>query len=225
MQKFGRVAAVRQHGCSGNRPKKWWVLSLAALWLAISPLPAQANAPQTVNPTAVRLVDDSGDLITNVRLAARQVGGYEIRTHGKSGKDGMIPMNLPPGRYYFTGEVSVLQSNPAYRTNLKGRQKMMFYYISPPVEITEKAGEITLTISSVNYIDLADIAGNRGFRIHITQQELGISTDLHAHGDSTWLRLYPPMYKTYDLANPEGVLHLKWPVFVTPGLQLVFSAT
>ena len=171
------------------------------------------------------MVDDNGGLITNVRLAARQAGGHEIRAHGKAGKDGMISMMLPPGRYYFTGEVPVLASNPAYRINLKGRQKIMFYYISPPVEILEKAGEITLTISSANYIDVADIAGNRGFKIHITQHELGINTGLYAHGDATWLRLYLPMYKTYHLANPEGILHLKWPVFVTPGLQFVFSAT
>lgn len=203
-----------------------FVLTAAVLLLGACPLSAaSANAPSAANPVAVSLLDDSGARIANVRLAARIAGidrpqdAYESQENS-----GRIVMNLPPGRYYFTGDVSVLNASPVYSANFKIHTKTMFYYISEPMDIAGDTREITLKVSSAKYIDVADIAGARNFSLHIHQAELGIDTTVDVHGSPNGVRLFLPVYKHYTFANLAAVLHLKWPVYVTPGLHFVFSA-
>lgn len=202
------------------------VLTAAILLLGVFPLPAaSANAPAAAFPVAVSLVDDNGATLAGVKLSAKHAGSDRVQDSGKPGESGRILMSLPPGRYYFTGDVSVLNVRPAYSANFKIRQKMMFYYISESLDITENTGDITLKINSANYFDVADIGGEKNFSLHVTQSELGINATIRVRGSSNGVRLFLPMHKQYTFANLEAILHLKWPVYVTPGLQFVFSAS
>jgi hypothetical protein len=216
---------VKQHKLG----RKWTIrlsfLAVAALLLAAFPLTTSANTLKTIHPTAVHLVDNTGSLIKNVQLSARHAGSNYVRNHSETKETGIALMILPPGRYYFTGNVSILNSRVPYFTKINSNHTMMFYYISEPVEITGNTREITLTINSADYIDVADIAGAKGFKLHVEQAELGINTVINVHSSSNGVRLFLPMRKTYNFANQQDVFPLEWPVHATPGLHFVLSAT
>lgn len=217
---------MHQHRFIGYWVIRLSALTIAALLLGMCPIPAaDANSIKNPPPIALRLVDGNGNLVTSVKLSARYAGGNKVQSHGKADKTGIIWIKLPPGRYYFTGDVSILNFSPVYSANFNGSRKMMFYYISEPIDITESTSEITLTINSANYVDVADIAGRNVFKLHVNQDELGINTDIDVRSTSDGVRLYMPMRKIYEFGNTEGVCHLKWPVYAAPGLLVVLSAT
>lgn len=201
-------------------------LTVAVFLMGAFPLSVtNANMVKNTSPVIVRLVDENGIAITSVKLTARYASSNKVCQHGETDNTGMIQMSLPHGKYYFTGDISTLNFRMPYFINIKGNDKMMFYYISEPLEITGGTKEIALTVNSGDYVDVGDIAGDKNFILYVYQGKLGINTFINVHSSANGVRLFLPMRKNYYFANQSNVLSLKWPVYATPGLRFVFSAS
>lgn len=195
------------------------------LLVTVPLLVTNANTAKSASEVILHLVDENGIALTNVKLTARYVSSNKVCQRGETNNAGIIQTHLPSGKYYFTGDISALNSRMPYFINIKGNDKMMFYYISEPVEITGDAKVLFLAVNSGDYVDVGDIAGDKNFMLYVYQDALGINTFINVHSSANGVRLFLPMRKNYYFANQSNVLSLKWPVYATPGLRFVFSAS
>ncbi len=183
--------------------------------------PSPVIAATTSNIILIRLVDANNNPIARVGLTAWWDNTACSQAFGYTGKDGVASLNLPPGQYYFTGDVTELRNRAVYTKDMQNMNGTTFYFISKPISINEKTENIIVMIDNTNYINIVDLAGLQGFQVHIRQKDLGISTNIHVRPQHSCLRLYIPQRMQYIIEQVEGISHMQWPIYATPGSQFI----
>ncbi|WP_371373778.1 hypothetical protein [Sporomusa aerivorans] len=178
----------------------------------------QAAAGNTVR---LRLVDANNSPVSRISLSAWQVNGPSAQATVYTGLDGTALLTLPPGKYYFTGDITNLKARAIYTRGLHNTNETTFYFISKPVVLGNKPENIVLTIDSADYINIVDIAKLQGFQLHISQKELGITANIRLGARHNSLRLYLPLRKEYIIQQVAGLSHMQWPIYATPGSQFI----
>lgn len=173
------------------------------------------------NTVRLRLFDANKSPIARISLTAWQVNNTNAQGVVCTGLDGTVLFNLPPGQYYFTGNITELKTRTIYAKGLKNSNETTFYFISAPVIINNKPENVAFTIDSANYINITDIARLHGFKLHISQKDLGIGASIHLGADHNNLRLYLPLRMQYIVQQAEGISHMQWPIYAAPGAQFI----
>lgn len=207
--------ANRGHGFSG----KITALILTILVICLTPaIAAQAAAGSSVR---LRLVDVNNSPVARISLSAWPVNAPAAQATAATGPDGAALLDLPPGKYYFTGDVTELKTRAIYTKGLPNTKETTFYFISKPVVIGNKPETLVLTVDSAEYINIVDIAKLQGFQLHISQKELGITANIRLGARHNCLRLYLPLRKEYIIQQVAGLSHMQWPIYATPGSQFI----
>lgn len=196
------------------------VITILAIYSFQSPV-VQAAVDNNIS---LRLVDIDNNPVARVNLKACRVNASYVQAEGCSDINGMIALKLPPGQYYFTGDITGLNNNPDYTAGLKNYNMATLYFISKPVAIGGNSGIIVLAIDNASYINIADIAGSKGFQVHVSQKKLGIETNVRLGANHNSLRLYLPTRMQYTIQQ-VGALYLQWPIYAAPGLQFIISSS
>lgn len=199
------------------------ILSFILTILFVYLLQGSVGQATAKNNVALRLVDVNMNPIAHVRLTAWRTNVFSPQNSAYTGLDGIASLKLPPGQYYFTGDITKLKNRAPYIDGLNNLATTTLYFISKPFSISNNKEFIALKIDSADYINLVDIAGIKGFQVHISQSDLGIETNVCLKANHNWLKLYLPTRMQYTIQNIDGILHMQWPIYAAPGLQFTFS--
>lgn len=199
------------------------ILSFILTILFVYLLQGSIGQATAKNNVSLRLVDVNMNPIAHVRLTAWRTNAFSPQKSAYTGLDGITSLNLPPGQYYFTGDITKLKNRAPYIDGLNNLNTTTLYFISKPFSISDNIEFIALKIDSANYINLVDIAGVKGFQVHISQSDLGIETNVCLNANHNWLKLYLPTRMQYTIQKIDGILHMQWPIYAAPGLQFTFS--
>lgn len=199
------------------------ILSFILTILFVYLLQGSIGQATAKNNVALRLVDVNMNPIAHVRLTAWRTNAFSPQNSAYTGLDGITSLKLPPGQYYFTGDITKLKNRAPYIDGLNNLATTTLYFISRPFSISDNIEFIALKIDSANYINLVDIAGIKGFQVHISQSDLGIETNVCLNANHNWLKLYLPTRMQYTIQKVDGILHMQWPIYAAPGLQFTFS--
>lgn len=199
------------------------ILSFILTILFVYLLQGSVGQATAKNNVALRLVDVNMNPIAHVRLNAWRTNAFSPQKSAYTGLDGITSLKLPPGQYYFTGDITKLKNRAPYNDGLNNLATTTLYFISKPFSINDNIEFIALKIDSADYINLVDIAGIKGFQVHISQSDLGIETNVCLKATHNWLKLYLPTRMQYTIQKIDGILHMQWPIYAAPGLQFTFS--
>lgn len=185
--------------------------------LLLSPSVAAAHVP-----VALSLLDVNNRPVAHIRLAVWRINIPAPQAFVWTDAGGNASLTLEPGQYYVTGDITALKSLTPYGANRKNDTTTLFF-ISKPYTVTWRPTAIDLRIDSKSYISLVDIAGKRGFQVHISQKKTGINTLIRLNANHDCLRLYLPTRLPYTIQNADGALQIEWPVYAAPNQQFTFS--
>jgi hypothetical protein len=208
---------------SSNFSQSSRILSCILTVLLVYSLQGSVVQTAAKNNTSLRLLDVNTNPIAHVHVTALRTSTHSPQSSGYTSLDGITSLELTPGEYYFTGDISELKNRAPYAADVKNLKMTTLYFISKPFIISNSSGLIDLTIDSKSYINLVDIAGVKGFHVHISQEDLGIETTVRINANHNWLRLYLPTRLQYTIQKADGFLPMQWPIYAAPGLQFTFS--